>query len=533
MSTKAPAIHRMTKELRLCRESPARFFERWLGIKTLYDKQVEILESVRDNPRTLVAACHSSGKTFLAGGIVWWWEVCHPLSITVTTAPTERQVKDLLWGEIRSHHGRSKVRLPGEVGAQTWKMPDPPNRPGLNSGKWYATGFATRPDEADEHASRFIGYHSDYVLVLFDEASGILRPIWKAAEGLFASGLKVRFLGIGNPLDPASMFASYYREPLYNSIRISAFDTPNFRPDVEDNPRLVSEECVEAQRRLEGEDSPFYVSKVLGRFPEGGDDTMIPLAWVSRALERKAPTGGEPGTPSLGVDVARFGSDAIAFYGVQGSRIVKAVAAYQKPTTWTAARAIEIAREIGIPQSLAHRIAVDDTGVGGGVTDDLRAQGWNVTSVDFGNVAQDEERFHDRRTELWWNLREWIETEAELEGAPYRARQRLEGDLSTPRYSFKKGKGGLSRRALETKEQMKKRLGRSPDDGDSLALALVPRITRPSALPPDLEEFDFGDDRDRDTGCSFSLDGYLEPRAGGPIDEYLEERERYHGRPYD
>lgn len=525
MSGRAPAIHRFKKELAICRRDPCRFFERWLGIKTLYDKQVEILETVRDNPRTLVAACHSSGKTYLAGGIVWWWEICHPLSITVTTAPTERQVRDLLWGEIRTHHGRAKVKLPGDVGSLMWKMPDPPDRPGINSGKWYATGFSTRPDEADENASRFIGYHSDYVLVLFDEASGILRPIWKAAEGLFASGLKVRFLGIGNPLDPSSTFASYYREPLYKSIRISAFDTPNLRPDIPDNPRLVSQQWVDDQRRLEGEDSPLYISKVLGLFPEGGDDQMIPLAWVSQALERKPPEGGEPGETSLGVDVARFGADATAFYGVTGPRIVKAVAGYQKPVTWTAARTIELAHELGIQKSVAYRISIDDTGVGGGATDILRDEGWDVTAIDFCTKALNEERFVDRRTELWWNMRTWIKEEATLGGAPYRARQRLEGDLSTPRYGFRQ-----SRRLLEPKDEMKKRLHRSPDDGDALALALAYRIFTPSAMPCEpLYDPGDDDDRDRETGVTLGL----EHRGGSPIDEYLETRERWRGSPYD
>jgi hypothetical protein len=496
MNSAPSVISTLDAELERCRRDPARFFEKWLGVTTLYDKQVEILESIRDNRRTAVQACHASGKTFLVGGAVWWIELCFPPAITVSTAPTDRQVRELLWGEIRAHYGRAPVGLPGEPGIQSWRMPDPPGETGRNA-KWYATGFSTRPDQVEEHASRFTGYHSKTVFVVFDEASGIMRQIWKAAEGLLSAGHFVRLIAIGNPLDPVSAFADATRSPLFNSVRISAFDTPNLRADLDDNAFLVTPEWVEEQKLLEGTDSPLYIAKVLGLFPEGGEDTLIPLRWISAALERDPHEEKGEGIISLGCDVARFGTDATAIYVVRGQEIIFAEAYYGKRTPWTAKRILEVAEEVGIHQSQAFRISVDDTGVGGGVTDRLHEFGWVVTDVDFGRNASDEDHFADIRTEIWWNLRNWME-HAELGRAPYRARARLEGDLSTPKYDF----DGKGRRILEPKKHMKKRLGRSPDDGDALALALAYQVAKPTAWPAEMDdpEKDLEDDDELPTG---------------------------------
>jgi hypothetical protein len=520
---KTPAVvSKLHLEIDRCRADPVFFAEKWLGVRGLYDRSVEILESIRDNRRTCVAACHSSGKTFTASIACWWFAICFPPSIVVTTAPGELQVKRLLWGEIRARHGEARVALPGEPSTLFWQMPDPPGRPGMNA-KWYMTGFSTRPDEAADHSSRFVGYHAPHVLVVFDEASGILRPIWKAAQGLMASGNLVRLLSIGNPLDGSSPFAEAYRSPTWHSIRISAFDTPNLQGRGKVHPHLVDQEFVDDMRSEEGEDSPLYVAKVLGLFPESGEDDLIPLGWVSRALSTPGPTvpvGGK----GLGCDVARFGSDWITFYGTQGNEITFAEARKKKRTTWTARRLLEIAEdEMGLRPSEAWRIAVDDTGVGGGVTDYCWDHGWQVNAVDFGSNALADGKFADRRTELWWHLREWVEF-AELAGAPERARRHLEGDLSTPKYDF----DPKGRRILEPKKKMKKRLGRSPDDGDGLALSIAWRHSRHEGFPVDPEVYRTPRDpldQDRETGVAPARED-----AGNELERLLFRRSRLPGR---
>jgi hypothetical protein len=139
---------------------------------------------------------------------------------------------------------------------------------------------------------------------------------------------------------------------------------------------------------------------------------------------------------------------------------------------WTAGRTIALARQF---QVRPENVAVDDTGLGGGVTDRLREQKFYIRPENFGARAIESRVYADRRSELWWLLRDWIRDDAALADAPPRARDTLREDLGAPSY-IQLSDGRLE---LEAKAEMKRRLGRSPDDGDALALALAHRKRRP------------------------------------------------------
>jgi hypothetical protein len=448
------------EEIARWRSDPVYFVERVLGIETLWQKQVEILEAIREHDRVAVAACHSSSKTFSASCAVWWWVLSHQPAKVITTAPTDRQVRQLLWSEIRSRHTHARIPLPGQVQTTAWQYPDQPD--------WYMVGFSTSPDTAQEHASRFQGYHSPHLLLVFDEASGIERPIWDAADGLTTSG-HCKHLAIGNPLDSTSEFARAYRSSSWHSIRIDALEMEHIRKR-EEHPFLVSWSWVEEMRKKYGEDSPAYVSRVRGLFPDHSDDALIAIRWVEEALSRQAEPYGEP-PRSMGVDVARFGSDFTCIYILEGPRVLHAEARSGQDTMWTAGRVLALAREFHVK---ADMVSVDDTGVGGGVSDRLHEQGFYARPENFGARATDQATYQDRRSELWWGLRDWIRDEACLADAPRRARDILMEDLTAPKYE-QRSDGRLK---LEAKKDMRKRLGHSPDDGDALALALAHR-TRP------------------------------------------------------
>ncbi|MDA1192895.1 MAG: hypothetical protein O3A46_14575, partial [Candidatus Poribacteria bacterium] len=110
------------------------------------------------------------------------------------------------------------------------------------------------------------------------------------------------------------------------------------------------------------------------------------------------------------------------------------------------------------------RIGGDDIGVGGGETDLLRRRGAPVQGINVSESAVERERFFNRRSELWWQLREWIRDEGELPND-----RKLVEDLTAPKFSYT-GKGQIK---VESKDEMKKRLGRSSDYADSLMLALA------------------------------------------------------------
>lgn len=481
MSSSAPVTQveqDIAKEIEFYQRDPVAFTHDILGVTGLYDKSIEIMEAIRDYPRVAVAACHSSAKTFTAANVFWWHQICFPPAKAVTTAPTERQVRDLLWAEIRQRHGNARVRLPGKCATMGWRMPDRKGFHGENA-DWYGVGFATTQDQADEHATKFVGYHQRHVLVEFDEACGILRPIWKASDGLMASG-KVRHLAIGNPTDPTSRFAEIYASPVWHSIRISAFETPNLQGHGVTHPFLVTPEWVETMRETEGEDSPEWYAKVLGLFPPHAVDTIISMAEVDEAFSREPPPFNPEEPVLIGVDVARFGSDATTIYVLSGPRILHAEGHVAKDLMWTCGRILAIAEHYGLKKPRAPQIGVDVVGLGGGVVDRLHELGWNVRAVNAAEKASNEERYRNKRTELWFGLKSWIQR-ACLKDCPRRARMYLKADLPAPKYKYLSD----GRREMEAKDKIKERILRSPDDGDALAIAVSWYTSRTLALPPE------------------------------------------------
>jgi tRNA(Met) C34 N-acetyltransferase TmcA len=151
-----------------CRKDPLWFARSVLGV-TLWWLQEQILLSIRDNVRTAVKACHAPGKTFTAAVAVLWFLCAHKGAIVITTAPTWRQVKDVLWREIRRLREQSRMDLGGDI-----KL-DPPT---LEFGaKWYAMGLSPKDEDS------FAGWHAPHVLVICDEASGVPIKILEALRG--------------------------------------------------------------------------------------------------------------------------------------------------------------------------------------------------------------------------------------------------------------------------------------------------------------------------------------------------------------
>lgn len=426
-----------------------------------------MLEAVRDERRTIVSACHDSAKTFTAGVAAWWWSICWPRSVVITTSSTGRQVERGVWKEIRTLYARGGLGRLGfpEPNLDSWNLaPD-----------WYMVGFSTRPDDAQAGATRVQGTHSEHLLLIMDEATAVHRLIWDAAKGSLTQEHN-HWLVLANPTDPASEFGSVWRTGAgWHRISISAFDLPNLVHGDGVNPHLVTRRWVEEYRRDVGESSPMWQARVLGVLPSSSVDTLISTAEVVAAFGREPPAVPE-GVVSIGCDVARYGTDLTAIYVVRGGAILHEEAYGRQDTVFTAGRVAELAREWGVPREYAHRIAIDDTGVGGGVTDILRSNGWGVRAENFGSAAQAHpERYRNRRTELWIGLRDWVRETAMLGGVSEEVRRHLEGDLCGVKYEYTAG----ALMQLEAKSDMKKRLGHSPDHGDALALAVSWRVTAP------------------------------------------------------
>ncbi len=273
------------------REDPVGFLINVLGVPERYvwSKMVEVCESVRDHQVTLVRACHSVSKTFTSGRIVPWFKTCFQPSTVVTSAPSDNQVRNQLWREIHAAYAGSRIPLGGKMTTLQWDVK--PNAdtlamlPPHDREKWeknFAIGFSTSPDSATEHATKMQGWHNEWLLVLLDEACGILPQIWRTVmDGLIIDD-QCRLLAIGNPTDPECEFAkaafssdsdkqegskTFTSDAGCNVITISVYDTPNYQQGRRVIPGLAGREYVEKIVKKYGPDGDGTRIRVKGLFP--------------------------------------------------------------------------------------------------------------------------------------------------------------------------------------------------------------------------------------------------------------------------
>lgn len=437
----------------------------------LWSKQRDIAESVVVNRRTAVKSCHNAGKSRVASRIAAWWLDVHPPgeAFVVSTAPSYPQVHAILWEEIR---GAAKVAaargnpLPGRVLlSDQWKLDD-----------GTLVGWGRKPADTDEHG--FQGIHRRYVLVLLDEACGIPRQLWTAVEAI-TTNQDCRILAIGNPDDPNTEFADVCKPGSgWNTVKVSAFDTPNFTDEdfpADLRPLMLDPGWVEDKKRRWGEASPRYTSKVLGEFPDIGEDVLIPPSLIEAAQQRHI----DPGPYGiLGVDVARYGSDRSVIYLRQGPKVRLVGEHAKQATTETTGRVIAALRDTN-----ADEVRVDGVGVGGGVVDQLVEQGFIVVDMQSGAGAVDREHFANARAEWYWALRQRFE-DGDVDLDP--DDDELAAQLGSIRYKFM-SRGQV---LIESKDDMKKRGLPSPDRADAVML------TAAAAAPVegDVVELDDEDD---------------------------------------
>lgn len=429
----------------------------------LWTKQVELMESVRDNRHTACHSCHESGKSYTAARAVAWWLDAHPpgTAFAVTTAPTGAQVRAILWREINRAH--AKGQLLGRCNQTEW---------------WLGSemiAFGRKPSEYNTEA--FQGIHAQYVLVVIDEANGVPKGLWDAAETLIAND-NSRILAIGNPDDPASYFAEVCKPGSgYNVVHISAFDTPNFTGEYvppEVGEQLISKLWAEERKEKWGEESPLYISKVLGNFPPYATDSVVPWSWVQAVRQEVGEHRVKPDKADktvLGVDVGA-GGDETVIWAKRGMKALEKETDHSSDPEVVAGRIMRTARRLK-----ASEIKIDIIGIGWGVAGLLRKEiregvaagtiTWDIEVIEV-NVAEapsDREHYQNLRAEIWWDvgrelsrLKRWDLSAVDDDTV---------AQLIAPKYSI--GANGLIR--VEKKEDLRSRIGRSTDDADALLLA--------------------------------------------------------------
>lgn len=480
MSKRADILVFRNQPLKECeaqyRDDPEAFIWDILGVRNLFPKALEFIWSVARNRKTAARGCYGSAKTFYLACIALWFLYTRHNSRVITTAPTMRQVRDLLWAEINSLHQNAKILLGGK-----------PLQNRLQLGpKWFAVGLPA----SQRNESAIQGYHGENVFVALDEASGIRAAIFELAERL-AVGSDDRIAAIGNAIDPLSHYAGLFKAFDWSKIVITAFDTPNVVLKKQVVPGMVSHEWVSEKRTKWGENSQLYRSRVMAEFPLSSDNAMIPLSWIEKAMQRwdelieevreqdrrlseeqAAEVLAErwPGYKSLGIDVAGTGEDDTILAPRIGTLHLPLETHHGLTTQ-------EIVGMAAIRHQRGYRIAVDVTGIGMGVGDNLTDAGIDVTKVKGAESSHRQNQtgdfgFTNRRTELYWTMRECLnpdKPEAERHVLP--RDELLAEELALPICS--ETTGVPPRIKMENKEQVVKRLGRSPDRADATVYSLA------------------------------------------------------------
>ena len=430
------------------RPDPVAFCTEVLGDERPWSRQREILEAVRDHRRTAVRSGHGVGKSWTIARLALWWLYTRAHSAVVTTAPTERQVREVLWREVARAHRSSALPLGGKLLRTRIELDT----------DWFAIGVST--DEAE----RFQGFHSAHLLVLFDEAAGIPRRMWEAAEGMLSSS-GARMLAVGNPSAPSGPFFAACSSPGWRRIRIGC---PEAAAEAKrlGLSRLVSAEWIAERRRDWGADSPVYRARVVGEFPETVESGLVPAEWIAEALE-----SGEAVEPEdvrgrravLGVDVARYGDDSTAMVLRRGSAVVDAAAFKGIDTMAVAGKVVRAVRMWDVDW---HDVFIDATGLGAGVVDRLRELGYPVAECNFAARASNPAEFENLRAEIYWRLRTALSPSAEARLAIDPKIEALARELLWIRYRV----NSSGRIQIESKERIKSAEGASPDMADALAL---------------------------------------------------------------
>lgn len=476
---------------------PVEFCREILEIEPTFE-QIQIMESLRDKPITNVKAAHGVGKSMISAVIVLHW-VFAVGGVAVTTAPTEGQVKDILWREVRRLYNQHKKKLGGECGQLFVRVSE-------DARAW---GFTARNYDTNS----FQGKHAEKLLLIEDEADGITEIIDDGFRACL-TGSKNRGLRIGNPVDAASTFAKTCKQDK-RCITINAFSHPNvswayelyedgskigykLKPEIavriidEDGevkpqeswdadlphdliPGAISIEWIESVRRSKFEHSAYWVSRVLGEYPEDSTDGIIPISLLKAARARYDANPeywdalARNYIWTLGLDVGDGGDNhALALW--RGPVLYQVQIHATIGDMLDTDRAAEIA-EKNMKRLGGCRIAVDNTGVGAGTLAMLLKKGILATGCKFGESAHDKQHFDRRKAELYWTMREDLR-KGKIAIAPLENEDYVFADLAATRYST----NTKDQIFCEPKEKTRARLGRSPDSEAVIIAREIPLL---------------------------------------------------------
>lgn len=410
-------------------------------------------------------ACAGPGKTAVLAWCGWNFLACyadvghHPNGAAMSVSSDN--LKDNLWKEFSVWHSRSpfllhafewtKERIFAKEHPATWF---------ISARTW------SKSADPEQQGRTLSGLHSKYVLYLIDESGDISPSVLRSAEQGLSNCIWGKILQAGNPTSHSGILyqSATSQRHLWSIVTVTG------DPDDPNRSTRIDKTWAKEQIELYGRDNPWVMAYILGQFPPTSINSLLGPDEVEAAMRRHLREDQYSFSQKrLGIDVARFGDDRTVIFPRQGLAAFKPEEMRGARTTDIAARVMKFKNAFGSEMEF-----VDDTGHWGhGVIDNLIAAGYSPLGIQFHGPALDP-RYKNRRAEMWLQMAEWVKRGGCLPNIPS-----MVGELTVPTYTFANG-----RFILEDKDLIKKRLGRSPDLADALALTFaIPEMPSEQGLP--------------------------------------------------
>lgn len=384
------------------------------------------------------------------------------------------------------------------------------------------TGVAVEEGPVEQVVSNHLGVHAKRVLLIMDEMQAIRPAILKAASSNMAKNEEFKLLGLGNP-DSFDSLLSRESEPVngWSSIDIEKDHTWKTLGNkasqggicvFTDGRKSPADDSEEERKRLHflinkdwiadhlyrlrgNADDPDYWTQSIGFPPSAGTrNTVLDQSIIEtfnckgKAMWTKTPTLGAGLDPAFSfgggdkkvLQFFKFGETLVQEDEGLKSRwmieftetaYVPVSSSSKDPLDYQIARfVIEQCKLKGV---LPENLGTDSTAIGRGVRAILDMEFGSVIGVEFGGMASDRavnnvsdktcrEQYDNRSAELNISIREFAMS-GSIRGLPTEAASQLCVRRTT--YENKKQK-------VETKADLKKRINRSPDEADAVAICV-------------------------------------------------------------
>jgi phage terminase large subunit len=420
--------------------------------------QIEVLRAFPTNPRIAMKAAKGVGKTALLAWCIWNFLLTRPNAVVMCLSTSAQSLSDNLWTELARWQQKSPILMHQFVYTKKKIY----NRDSPNTWWCTAKSYAQGADKTQQ-ANAIAGFHDDYPMVVLDESGNMSEGIMAAAEAALSTAVDGHILQAGNPTHlEGCLYAACTRD----SARWKVVSI-NSDPDSPLRASRVSIEWSENFIKTYGRESNWTLVNVFGQFPSHSFNALIGPDEIRASMKRYY-REFEIGNAAkvMGVDVAEFGDDASVIARRQGIQMYPFKKYRGLDPSQGAGR---VAREW--EEFKAKSCFIDSTGgFGSGWISHLRDLSRNPIGVHFNGQAHKTQDFANKRTEMYFDLCNWIKEGGALPDCP-----ELIAQLTATTYTIEKDK-----MILEPKKLIKAKLGYSPDEADAAALTFAEPVASSS-----------------------------------------------------